>query len=272
MTLPLHTQRWRERRDAYRVRGEAFDPRLYGVEIIPDREARPFVERHHYAGSYPAARLAVGLLRRRRWLSPELVGVAVFSVGVQPASVSAWAPGVDPAAGVDLGRFVLLDDVPFNGETWMLRRAFAALQVALPAVRVVLSYSDPLPRLTAEGVLVTPGHVGIIYAAKGASYQGRSRASWIYLDRAGRTIAGRSLSKIRLEERGHEAAARTLMARGAPPRRVGEDAAAWLARALREGPFRRVRHPGQHVYLFAPDGTAKGLPASRPYPGRGEPA
>lgn len=249
------TQRWRDARESYRQRGEAFDPSRFGVELIDsDTEAREFVQRHHYSGSYPAARLRVGLYRQRSWVVPELVGVAVFSVGVQPKAVPSWVPGLTPAQGIDLGRFVLLDDVPFNGETWFLRRAFAVLARELADVRCVLSYSDPLPRRTDAGHLVTPGHVGVIYQAKGARYAGRTEPRSILLDKDGRTVSARSLSKIRLEERGHEAAARSLVQRGAPVRAPGESGSAWLERALRD--FLRVRHPGQHVYLFAPDGRA----------------
>jgi len=261
------SQRWRERRATFRPRGEGFDASVYGVEPLDrDTEARDFVERHHYSGSYPAARLRVGLYRRRAWVRPELVGVAVFSVGVQPAAVTSWS-GEAPAAGLDLGRFVLLDDVEFNAETWFLARAFRLLAATLPDVRVVLSYSDPLARVTDAGALVTPGHVGTIYQAKGASYRGQTRASWIHLDRHGRTISPRSLAKIRLGERGWESAARGLVERGADHRQFGEEPQAWLARVLPN--FRRVRHPGQHVYLFAPTGTAAGLPASLAYPKRG---
>ena len=35
---------------------------------------------------------------------------------------------------------------------------------------------------------------------------------------------------------------------GAPARRPLEDARAYLARALAEGEFRRLRHPGNHVF------------------------
>lgn len=49
-------QRWRGRRDHYRPAGERFDPAAFGVEVIPERDARAFVVAHHYSGSYPAAR------------------------------------------------------------------------------------------------------------------------------------------------------------------------------------------------------------------------
>jgi hypothetical protein len=267
---PDRTQRWRDRRDSFRQRGEAFRPGDYGVEVIPDdRTARGFVERHHYSASYPAARLRVGLFRRAPFAASELVGVAVFSVGVQPRSVPAYAPGLTAGDGVDLGRLVLLDDVPFNGETWFLARAFEALRAEFAGVRVVLSYSDPQPRITAEGATVMPGHVGVIYQAKGARYVGRTRGEWQHLDRFGRVLSRRTLDKIRLEERGAAAAYRDLVDLGAPVRQLFEEPRDYVARALRDGPFRRVRHPGQHVYLFAPSGTAAGLPPTRaaaPFP------
>lgn len=264
------TQRWRLGRDYYRARAADFDPGQFGVEVIPDdTTARDFVVQHHYAGSLPAARLRVGLYRRRNWLRPELVGVAVFSVPMQAAVIPAYS-GLPAARGVELGRFVLLDDVPYNGETFFLRRAFAALRSELPEVGVVVSYSDPVPRTDLEGVTVMPGHVGGIYASKGARYVGRGRGRLLLLDARGRVASERGLSKIRNGERGWEGAARKLEVAGAPPRRVGEDPAAWVDRVVASGAFRPLRHPGNHVYLFDPSGCANRLPpgcrAPRPYP------
>ena len=146
------------------------------------------------------------------------------------------------------------------------------MSAGLRGVRVVLSYSDPMARSTEDGQVVTPGHVGAIYQAKGARYVGMTGPRWQHLDARGRTVADRGLSKIRNGERGWEAAAQGLVARGAPGRLLHEPPVSWLERALRDGPFRRVRHPGQHVYLFAPDGTSNSLPTARParpYPKRG---
>lgn len=257
-------QRWRERRDRYRPAGEVIDPSRYGVEVIAERDARPFVEAHHYSGTYPAARLAVGLHRARRWVTPELVGVAVFSVGVQPAALQRWA-GVEAREGVELGRFVLFDDVPGNGESWFLARAFRALRAQLPDVRAVLSYSDPLPRHTVAGALVTPGHVGVIYQAFNARYHGTGSARSLYLDDAGRVVSPRAFDKIRNAESGWEGAARRLVASGAPTRAVGEEPAAWLKRV--KSSLRAVRHPGNHVYTWALDG-APGVADLHPYPRR----
>jgi hypothetical protein len=259
-------QRWRGRRDTYRPAGEPIDPRRYGVEPIEEATAKAFVFEHHYAASYPAARFRAGLFRTRRFASPELVGVAVFSVPVQPAAVRRHA-GVEPHEGVELGRFVLLDDVEANGETWFLARAWPLLRAAKPDVRAVLSYSDPVPRAAADGRVVKPGHLGTIYRAFNGRLVGRSAARTLILDRDGRVVSGRALSKIRLDERGADAAIRALVAAGAPQRRPHEDGAAYVERALREGPFRRVAHPGNLAYVWGLDAaTRAGLPEAVPYP------
>jgi hypothetical protein len=54
-------------------------------------------------------------------------------------------------------RFVLLDECPGNSESWFLARCFDALLD--DGVRGVVSFADPVPRRTASGQLVMPGHV-----------------------------------------------------------------------------------------------------------------
>ncbi len=249
-------QRWRERRDSYRPAGEPIDTTRYGVDVVPERVARAFVQAHHYSGSFPAARLSVGLFRTRKAAAPDLVGVAVFSVGiVHDRSIGRWC-GLPGAEGVELGRFVLVDDVEANGETWFLRRSFDAMRAELPSVRAVLAYSDPVPREADGGRLVMPGHVGTIYQAHNGRYLGRGRGRALVLAPDGSVVSERALSKIRNDERGQDYAARSLIRLGAPPPLDSEDGRGWVARALREGPFRRLRHPGNHVYAWPLDGRS----------------
>jgi len=264
-------QRWRERRETYRPAGEPIDPRRYGVEVALEGEAKPFCRRHHYSGSWPATRLAVGLYRARRWITPELVGVAAFSVPMQPAAIPRWT-GQPADAGVELGRLVLLDEVEANGESFFIARALRLLAQELPEVRAVLSYSDPMRRTTDEGHIVMPGHVGGVYQALSARHVGRSASRFLLMDRWGRVVSERALSKIRLEERGHAYAYQQLLRAGAPPRRPFEDGAVYVARALAEGPFRRVKHPGNLAYILGVGGPAQrrqvlaGAPEGLPYP------
>ena len=252
--------RWRERRTAWAPEHQLFRPSEFGVEIIPDdRTARAFVETHHYSGSYPAARLRVGLFRKVGCFRSYLAGVAVFSVPMQPAALTCH---LGSSAGVELGRLVLLDEVGFNGESWFMARAFSALRREIPGLDGVLSYSDPLERRAFDGRVVTPGHVGQVYQALNAAYLGTGKARKLHLDRDGRTISERALGKIRAGERGWEPAALRLVQAGADSRRAGEEPGAWLDRVLPA--FRSVRHPGNHIYVWHWIARIQG----RPYPRR----
>jgi hypothetical protein len=259
-------QRWRSRRASYRPAGEPINPALYGVEAITERDAKAFVTGHHYSGTYPAARLRVGLHRVTKSGAAALVGVAVFSVPMQQQVITRWT-GQAPDRGVELGRFVLLDEEPANAETWFLARAFKVLRAALPEVRAVLSYSDPVPRQTSGGEAVMPGHVGTIYRAFNGRFVGRSSSRTLLLGPDGRAMSERSVSKVRNGERGAEYAERQLMSMGAPPRDRGESGEAYARRALTCGAFRRQKHPGNLAYVWAFDKAASAaLPGRVPYP------
>ena len=104
---------------------------------------------------------------------------------------------------------------------------------------------------------VKPGHLGIIYRAFNGRLVGRSSARTLVLARDGRVVSGRTLSKIRNGERGAAAGYETLLQMGAPRRMPGEADAAWVSRALRDGPFRRLPHPGNLAYVWGLDEDAR---------------
>jgi hypothetical protein len=252
-------QRWRDRRDSYRPAGEPFDPRAYEVAAIADdTTARAFVVAHHYAGTFPAARRRFGLYERRAL--GALVGVAVFSVPPRAEVLRPLPGGI--AEGLELGRFVLLDGVRANAETWFLARCFDALRAE--GFAGVVSFSDPFARAALDGRVVFGGHVGTIYQASSACYLGASRADTMLLLPDGRSFSRRALAKIRQRERGWRYAVDQLVAAGAAA--PGADLAAWLAAELPRV-TRTVRHPGCLKYAFALSRAARrALPASVPYP------
>lgn len=256
-SIPLN-QRWRDRRDSYRPAGEPIQTRRYEVASIElDRVARDFVQRHHYSGSMCPARRRFGLYRRE-----QLVGVAVFGVPQNYATYKAL-PG-DRDECVDLGRFVLLDDVPANGETWFLARCFDALR--RDGFVSVVSFSDPAPRKTKTGHVVFGGHVGTIYQAHNAIYMGRSKSERKWLLPCGRVLSARGLSKVRNDERGGRDTKLALQAAGAPELAPDADAKAWLSTWLPRV-CTPLRHPGNHKYAWAiPRRARRHLPASLPYP------
>lgn len=234
-------QRWRERATTYRPAGEVIQTTAYEVaELESDLLVRAFVEAHHYSGSYPAARFRFGLYRRG-----SLEGVAVFSVPCNDKALAIF-PGA-PIESVELGRFVLLDSVPGNGETWFLARCFEVLRAK--GLVGVLSFSDPVPRATAAGERIFRGHVGGIYQAHNATYLGRATARTLRLLPDGRVFSARATQKIRSGERGWRYAVAELQAAGARELVAGEDRGAWLREQL---PLvtRTIRHPGNHRYAW----------------------
>ena len=227
-----------------------FDASRHHVEVISQRDASAFVCAHHYSGSFPAARLSVGLYRSRGGLwAAELVGVAVFSVPCNQRVIPSYADAT-PADGVELGRLVLLDDVETNGESWFVSRAWRLAKQTL-GVKVLVSYSDPLRRVRDDGEVVMPGHVGIVYQATNARYVGRSARRTLYLTPDATVVSGRALSKIRCDEKGKEYAAAQLVRATGLTRRAGESGEAYVARAV--ATLRTVKHPGNHVYVWAPN-------------------
>jgi hypothetical protein len=250
-------QRWRDKRGTYRPAGETIDTRAYEVApIAGDSVARAFVLQHHYAGSYPAARFRYGLYR-----AGVLEGVAVFSHPCSGAVLDCL-----PGQGLErteLGRFVLLDSVKGNGETFFLARAFKLL--AKEGIVAVVSFSDPVPRSAVDGTVVHRGHVGTIYQACNAVFAGRSTARTLQLLPDGTVCSARVLQKIRSRDKGWQYGCAQLVAAGAPA--LGDqDERQWL-RAVLPTVTRKLRHPGNFRYLFGLTRAArKALPQSMPYP------
>lgn len=259
MITPV-VQRWRDRQGLYRPLGEPIDTRAYEVAEIPDdTTARAFVELHHYSGSYPAARRRYGLYR-----GAALVGVAVLSHPASEAMLRSALPlSCAREAKVELGRFVLVDDVPSNGESWFLARVFELARAG--GIEAIVAHSDPEPRVAADGTHVFPGHIGTIYQATNAVYVGRTeRRTWRLLP-DGTVLSPRALTKIRQQQRGYLGQVDKLVAAGAAPYRGG-DWREWQRVAIATA-TRAYRHPGTLRYLWALDrALRRELPATLPYP------
>lgn len=249
--------RWSGRRGSLRPASELIRPAEYEVHALAgDTEAKAFVLAHHYAGTYPAARWRFGLYRRA-----ALVGVAVFSHPSNDQVLTNVFPGA-ARDSVELGRLVLLDSVPGNGESWFVARCLA--QLRREGLAGVVSFSDPIPRATAAGHCVMPGHVGVVYQASNARYLLRSTPRVLRLLPDGRVFSARTAQKVRALERGWEHAAAQLEAAGAA--RLEGDPRAWLATWLPRV-TRPLRHPGNHRYAFPLSrATARAIGAGHAYP------
>lgn len=257
-------QRWNERRASYRPARETIRPSEYDVAPIEgDNVAREFVERHHYSGSYPAARERFGFYR-----FGELVGVAVFSHPTNDRCLTNVFRNVDRLAAVDLGRLVLLDEVAANGESYFVARCFEHLKAR--GFRGVISSSDPLERTALDGRVVMPGHVGTVYQALNARYIGPSSPGLVRILPDGLALHRRTIQKIRAGEKGWAPAAARLVELGAPAIDAGAERAErveWLHRVLATM-TRTLRHPGNHRYVWAFDRRVSIPPSAGSYPKR----
>lgn len=254
-------QRWKEGRGSYRPAGEVIRISEYDVAPILDNQIpKAFIERHHYSGTYPAARFRYGLYR-----NGELAGVAVYSHPCSDRVLTKVFPVQDdPTQAVELGRFVLLDHVEGNGETWFLARTFELLRTS--GLVGVVSFSDPMPRMTSTGAVVLPGHVGTIYQAHNAVYVGRGDARTIKILPDGRSFNHRAEQKIRRREQGWKYSAAQLEAHGAAPLTEAMDAKAWLETWLPRL-TRPLRHKGNHKFCWGLDkAMRRHLPRTLPYP------
>ena len=248
-------QRWRAGRASYRPAGEVFNTSRASVELIDERTAKHFVERHHYSRSMPAARLRVGVFVRPAFGTEYLGGVLVFS---QPMTQQVIPATLDlpPQQGVELGRMVLLDSLEANAETWALARAFRLLRRTLPEIRGVIAYCDPVERRDLTGQLTKRGHTGIIYRAHNARAVGRSSPRTLWLLPDGRIASERGLSKLRSGDVGKDYVERMLRDAGAPRRANSEAAADWIVRLKHEGFLTALRHPGNYRFAWRLDSAA----------------
>lgn len=244
--------------EPYRHR-EKINPLHYEVATIRPKPAKAFVTQHHYSRKMPAPRFLVGLYRR----GGALVGVAVFSQPMRDVVLDVLPCPREHAA--ELGRFVLLDDVAFNGESWFLARAFE-LALREKGICGVVSFSDPTPRTDITGALVKRGHLGCIYRATNMVYAGQARAQTLKLLPDGTVFSPRVISKIRKFDRNWQSAARDLERFGATRLTLNDDPVAWLDTWL-PTLTRPLKTQGNLRYLAGLDKTTrKLLPASKPYP------
>lgn len=241
---PGRVHSWRHRSDG------GFDAASYEAVRVDEATARSFVLDRHYSGTYPAGRLQYGLYEVSGQTPEVVVGVAVLSVPMNVKVLTGPFPQLEPyTESVELGRFVLADHVPGNGESWFIGRI--AEMAAADGVRGIVAFSDPFGRTTLDGSAVFPGHVGTIYQAANFAYCGRGTARSLALLPDGSVLSARALSKVRRGEQGHLYVERQLVAHGAEPRPDGTPGAQWLPSALRQARVRTLRHGGNHRYCLA---------------------
>ncbi|MFK0047813.1 hypothetical protein ACIQU4_27760 [Streptomyces sp. NPDC090741] len=249
-------QRWSERRPTWRRTSEGgFDPSAHRVVSIPETAARSFVERHHYSGAFPVVRFAYGLQRIDEEPGPgeppggRLLGVLTLGIPMNGASLDIFENITRYSQSLELNRLVLLDRAESNAESWFCARSFVL--AARRGIRGVVAYSDPVARIRkteAGDELVSPGHIGHVYAAQDFAYLGKTRTRRITLLPDATVLADRAATKVRRGEQGHRGVEERLVRLGATPRRSTETGADWLTAALATIGATTFLHGGNHRY------------------------
>ncbi len=165
-----------------------------------------------------------------------------------------------------------VEKAPGNGETWFLGQCFALLRKE--GLAGVVSFSDPVPRKTADGGVGFPGHVGTIYQAGNGRYLGRSQARTLRLLPDGSVLSDRAAQKVRTLEKGWEYVVALLTRHGAeysPDLAQDEDHRREWLRAATARVTRPLRHPGNHRYVW-PLSRRVVLSGGLPYPKQREAA
>lgn len=234
-------QRWRNGR-GYLIPSGAIESSELEVAPIQDAPCRAFVTAHHYSHAYPAARRRFGVFRRG-----ELVGCAVYG---QPCNADTLKRLPDPQHAIELSRLVLLDDVGANAESFVIARCHEALR--RDGFNGVLTFADPHPRQTDQGLLVFPGHVGTIYQASNAVYTGYSTSRRVWLLPDGTLYSSQSIGKVQRAIQGWRYSSEILVRYGATPLPEGADREtrdAWLKHWMHTL-CRPIKHPGNLTYLI----------------------
>lgn len=237
------TQRWKDRRPRFIAPREVINPRDYEIAEISDQTAKEYVLRTHYSGTYPAARRRFGLFK-----NGNLCGAAVFSHPMNDLTITNVFHCKSAKDGLELGRFVLDDEVPYNGESWFLGRIKERIYKDYVGF---VSFSDDTRRTATDGSVYFAGHIGNIYVCSNMSFLGRGYASRLKLLPDGKVLSARTISKIRAGETGWRYAAELLTQHGANvcPENAG-DRREWLNYWLPQI-TRPLAHPGNLKYAMS---------------------
>ena len=157
--------------------------REWEVRPMPIYEARPIVEKYHYArGASNTATELHGLYRRGEWFGARCYGVAWW-IPPTRSCAAAWWPNPDEV--LVLSRLVIVPGTPKNAATFLLMRSVKMID---PRWKCLLTYAD-----------TWRGHTGHIYKAAGWEYCGMTKPEPCYLIN-GRMVARKAGPRTRTHD------------------------------------------------------------------------
>lgn len=277
LTLTEWAQRWSHKRERWVPHHKVADVKLYGVEELDYETSCDYLRTHHYAHNPAPAVARYGVYKTRGGiLKPELCGVITYGEGMGEVVLRKWTgcgpvrEGNGPGA-LECNRVCMGDGEGYNIESWAATQAQRELIRTHPQLQAILSFADPVERKNAQGDVFKPGHIGGIYKALGWSYEGRAKPRTLTIVVAtGDVISERTIRKLTGDERGWQYATRQLEDASGLKRWPLESGEGFLARCMASGLLARVKHPGNHAYVWQRDKKRPTQPLkSLPYPVKG---
>jgi len=146
---------------------QGFGSRDFFVALIPCRQAREIIIRHHYShrivnNSY----LHLGV-----YLEGELCGVLQFGYALCPARAGKVVEGTVQGQYLELNRMWLSDVAPRNSESRAISQAIKYIRRAMPTVAWIQSFADE-----------RCGRWGVVYQAANFLYCGHHVTEFYELD------------------------------------------------------------------------------------------
>jgi hypothetical protein len=144
------------------------DTSKISIRPIPANIARSFVIEHHYSHRWSTCSVAFGIYYLTDNENPffdcddeKLIGAVVFGTPVGRSAAESFSDEVKFEEVYELTRLVILDGYGKNIESYCIGQCLRWIKFNQPHIKVILSYSDS-----------GQGHVGGIYKATNAYYQG----------------------------------------------------------------------------------------------------
>lgn len=133
---------------------------MYEVEEITKNEALEMIKKYHYSNTLPKInKHFLGFFQNNR-----LVGVVTLGWGTRPKhTIKRIFPSLDTKDYYEIGRMCMLDEMPRNSESQMIKYLCKWIKQNEPAIKVLFTWAD--------GMLGKPGYV---YQASGFIYAGYS--------------------------------------------------------------------------------------------------
>lgn len=142
------------------------------VRKINSNIAKDIIVKHHYSHAWTMCSLAMGIFYKTNeemdffeGEKEELIGCVVFGNPVGRSTAASLSSELKISQVYELTRLFIHDGYGKNIESYCIGQCLQYIKRTLPNIKAVISYSDP-----------EQGHVGTIYKATNAIYQGNDIA------------------------------------------------------------------------------------------------